>query len=707
MPPDLSNEQPHPPQEHRHQDQILAIPPGDEIGLATDPTSQQNPRKHEYTEEHRLEGTVKRTKYSDENELPTDESVILSMEDYRNLSKSLDAIDKGVTKKQQQLEAVVQDHETTKLELENVKSALSNATQAAAVEIQELKTMYEDLNSRYTLTDKDYELWTKDQCIKNQQKEHETTKLQFAELKDEAEYWSSCSRMKDEQLRAKDKTINDNLGKFEEVQRKMDDTMAKLKETEREHDSTEKQLHYYQNAMAKIKEKLESRERELGDVKAKLKNTEHEVGALRLFNDTNGAHNTELQTSAKKVKESLDKKRKNHRNTEARLLKEKADLELTCGKLREEFNTKEVEWNEQKDQMVLKLRELGGKNHRYTNKVPDDKIRELFGGLKFKIRQFIDNRLGQLPETVNQKLEPVWEEFTPNAREFLQSCVLHNLMIESYIWEWLRRTVFAPDSEVWAGELGKSFSQVFVMAQKKINGPIDDPELYAHSQYWKSSSSNFLARLTERNDNPKSCRPVAKAMVMNLAKICDTFDVDNATTDAMEIFKHARELDITLRTLQANFSLCWAPRKSGSDNHLTHRYGFKFIDSIMNECIRNPSNKAGAQAPTVDLIVAPALFKRGNNDGADYQIKTCCIKMEVVCNASNPLPQTNTSIDKRASVPQEEVRISDSSAQAIKKEEDTGEAANHAPPPPEKSIPPAKAGGPGGTKILKRKRKTD
>lgn len=213
------------------------------------------------------------------------------------------------------------------------------------------------------------------------------------------------------------------------------------------------------------------------------------------------------------------------------------------------------------------------------------------------------------------------------------------------------------------------------MKIEKINGPEDDPELYVDYQCWRSSSSSFLARLNNRGYNPESCRPDAKDMIMNLSKICDSFDVDKATADAVEIFNYARELDITLRTLKAEFSLDWTSGKSSSINHHPRRYGFTFTTKSMVDRFGFLKNEAGAKAPTVDFIVSPALFKRGNNDGAGYQTQTCCIKMDVVCNTSRFLSPNQPPIDTRA-VAQKGEDVGLLTKRDVK-EENTDEAAIH------------------------------
>lgn len=67
-------------------------------------------------------------------------------------------------------------------------------------------------------------------------------------------------------------------------------------------------------------------------------------------------------------------------------------------------------------------------------------------------------------------------------------------------------------------------------------------------------------------------------MVLSLAKVCGSFHIDSATTDAMDILNDARSLDITLRTLKASSTLVFYEKDSNSD---LKRSGFTVIDSSM------------------------------------------------------------------------------------------------------------------------------
>ncbi|KUI61656.1 hypothetical protein VP1G_08815 [Cytospora mali] len=589
-PPHHTEEDPQLIQEHH--DQIMApkAPRHDDMGPAMDSNPPSNRHKHEYTGEPKSEGTVKRIKLSSACETQTE--VAKKGQHLKELTSHIEAMDKN--------------HESIKLKTPIVK------------------------NEHAVCSERYNDPWNKNN-------------LQLAKIKDEVKVQTESLQWKEQQLREKTRDIEAERGECEDLKVDLKAVRVQLEETKRERDSANKWLHDYKNALATTQEKLNTIERELHDANSQLEEAKEEVDALRTVNDTNGAYNAKLQTSAKKAKDTLTKERREHKITEARLSKEKAKLEGQLKDLRQEFSTKKNEWNEQSTELVKKIRESKGRNHRYSNKVPDERVKEMVAELKFKISHFTEC-LGPPTNVADQELALVLTELMPDARIFLESGVLRDMLLQAYIWDWLRCTVFDPESKLWGGKLGRRFSQLYGRAQDELQGPKDD--LFADYQYWRSSSSNFLVRLSDRSYSSELCGPDAMDMVMKLSKIYGNIGIEKATTMAMEILNDARELDITLRTLKAKFS--WIFGNPQSDNQLKHRFGFNFQDSCMSESFRSPTNATGEQAHTVDLIVSPALFKEGNNDGADYETVRYCIKMEVVCNASRFLLQTKTLTNTQA-----------------------------------------------------------
>lgn len=90
-------------------------------------------------------------------------------------------------------------------------------------------------------------------------------------------------------------------------------------------------------------------------------------------------------------------------------------------------------------------------------------------------------------------------------------------------------------------------------------------------------------------------------------------------------------------------------------------------------------NAAIEPAAVVDLVISPALFKRGNNDGADYLSTDCCVKRRVLCNAAMFFPQSSPLVDMPAGASSPQENVGHPHAVQVVKEEDMSEDAGHRP----------------------------
>lgn len=172
-------------------------------------------------------------------------------------------------------------------------------------------------------------------------------------------------------------------------------------------------------------------------------------------------------------------------------------------------------------------------------------------------------------------------------------------------------------------------------------------DLYIDFQYLRSSSSSLISRLNCAEFRPKYFESDVKAMTSTLAKLCGLDGIDESMkADAMSIFKDARDFEIQLRMLKATYTLRMCKPVPISKKL---KYGFRFFDEEMEDRSPNRSGRSSEHAPLVDFIMYPGLYKRGNNSGANYEAKTCLVKMGVVCNATKLLPKLRTSTSAQSS----------------------------------------------------------
>lgn len=143
---------------------------------------------------------------------------------------------------------------------------------------------------------------------------------------------------------------------------------------------------------------------------------------------------------------------------------EKFDLEQHCADLKTELTTKANEYTGMIARLQLDLQASRPQSHRFNFKVPDEKVKQDFTNLASNIRQFVDKYTRPVLNATDQELKTVWPSCSNQLKEFVASRLLSCLLFEGYVWECLLARVFAPWSEVWAGEVGQSMEKALCIA---------------------------------------------------------------------------------------------------------------------------------------------------------------------------------------------------------------------------------------------------
>ncbi|KAL1876469.1 hypothetical protein Daus18300_002713 [Diaporthe australafricana] len=426
----------------------------------------------------------------------------------------------------------------------------------------------------------------------------------------------------------------------------------------------------YQNELALRDEKLTSKDRELDKERMDREKAEKAAEAACIINDWNGSRIVKFQKNETAAKNKL-KKTQNGRSSEQfpsknqieanrnmhaehdkkvfDLQAENYQLQKRLTDLRTSLKTQKNDYNVMVTDLQLENRELRGLNQRYNHKEPDKKIREDFVRLGSRIRRFVDKIARPVLNITDEELKSTWPSWSPELRKWLGHPLLCSLIFEAYVWECLLKRIFVPWSKVWAGETGHSFEGALRKAADEVAeaNPGFESELYIDCQYLRSSLSSLVERLGGGDFLPENFESSVKSMTSTLVKLCGLSEItEEMESDAMGIFKDARDLEIQLRMLKAKYSLVMEHPVLGGEQL---KHGFTFADKIMNDRYSSLKSKDLGQTLAVDFIISPCLYKRGNNNGADYKAVMCPVKMGVVCDAAKLFLDTSKSIDAQAS----------------------------------------------------------
>lgn len=140
--------------------------------------------------------------------------------------------------------------------------------------------------------------------------------------------------------------------------------------------------------------------------------------------------------------------------------------------LQAQFDSEQEEWNKCKGELLHQIRDLQGFSQRHNFKVPDEELIERWGTLKQNICQFVDRYTRPVSSLNGLALNSMWLAMSTQAQVLLASPISYVFAFEAYMWNWLCRVVFDDYSVVWAGDLGKSFSELSKKAYGEFPVPV-------------------------------------------------------------------------------------------------------------------------------------------------------------------------------------------------------------------------------------------
>lgn len=141
------------------------------------------------------------------------------------------------------------------------------------------------------------------------------------------------------------------------------------------------------------------------------------------------------------------------------------ELQQQYADLESRLTSREAELSEMIASLQLKLEDSHPQIQRYNFKVSDEKVKQDFSSLQFKIQQFVDKYARPVHNVTDQQLDVVWPNWSPELRSFLGSPLLCHLVFDGYVWEHLLRRIFTRWSKIWVGDLGRPLEKVLRIAE--------------------------------------------------------------------------------------------------------------------------------------------------------------------------------------------------------------------------------------------------
>ncbi|EOO04006.1 hypothetical protein UCRPA7_645 [Phaeoacremonium minimum UCRPA7] len=289
-----------------------------------------------------------------------------------------------------------------------------------------------------------------------------------------------------------------------------------------------------------------------------------------------------------------------------------------------ELVRKDQEFAAARVEFTREMREARDLSSHNTFKVPDNVILDGWKELTFKIHQFVDYHLFAYPiSDLSDDAIQSYRPLCPEPAMFLTNVLLAPLLFEAGIWSCLDKLVFGVTAEGWAGKLGRDYSQ----SCRNIREVIDaDSSALNDYHDWRSRYAQLLEKLSPVSK--KDLKMGAKKMADSILRFQPDADRLAAEHDLREILADATDLNMMLRKSKAEFIFTF--------DNIDRKDSINFNPSRMQ--LRNLfglTTRTSSSIPRgIDLVISPALEKRGTSDGDKYDLQTMLIKPEVVCNVS-------------------------------------------------------------------------
>ncbi|KAL8706629.1 MAG: hypothetical protein Q9225_007930 [Loekoesia sp. 1 TL-2023] len=321
----------------------------------------------------------------------------------------------------------------------------------------------------------------------------------------------------------------------------------------------------------------------------------------------------------------------------------------------EELNNKKL--RESMNKMILAME---SKDLFVGRQSTDDTVSSRFGQLLGQVKTwsvpFAENDralpLADLPDTTKTMLRRILPN-TPSSdlsRRSRPSPKVIRLLVRGLvslgITEMLFRTLPTPSqpeppaNDAW---VDKELAQAIHLVEMRFFGA--DPKAISLREFhdWRALSTNLASKQGVSNKSDKSSEAHIRNCMAQIFAAVVPFAPERRRAqlehDLFGILHQAVELSQMLRCQRA----CWSvrhvvppPSSSFDIPLLLNEFTMEDIDGDM----AGGDDLASTAKKTVSIVVSPALFKRGNTDGEQFDVETCVVKAEV--NARPPARQASS-----------------------------------------------------------------
>ncbi|KAK4034189.1 hypothetical protein C8A01DRAFT_18963 [Parachaetomium inaequale] len=255
--------------------------------------------------------------------------------------------------------------------------------------------------------------------------------------------------------------------------------------------------------------------------------------------------------------------------------------------------------------------------------VTDEYLRGQTARLRYEIWNFAFGYFDGLPSQQMSLKNPnagSFQHFISTVEDFDLYSNNFPALVEAFLWRFLVNNVF--DLFLWADTAAKPLVQLSTLlrpSESSLCIPTGYPDLQRRFQIWKASTTTFVLD-SSRPANESMKLPLVQALCNALGPFCRTERLI-LTKEVTDIIGMAIDLDREICKQVALVSWVFPVPGDLSDGRLIFDGKRMMIEREQSQ----PTH-----ATNVRLVVAPALVKRGNSNGEDFDLENVVVKMKVM-----------------------------------------------------------------------------
>ncbi|KAI0007068.1 hypothetical protein F4779DRAFT_643476 [Xylariaceae sp. FL0662B] len=326
----------------------------------------------------------------------------------------------------------------------------------------------------------------------------------------------------------------------------------------------------------------------------------------------------ETRATLAKTEEALTEKSQQCQEMQGKLAEAVAEKNQRCREIL-------LKWQEAENHL-LRLKRSQGAATDSADHINQDAVIKAWKSLKYRIDNLVKIKFRGMPLRVATRREPkeYFSHMVENQDDFLKNGNLKGYFLEAAIWRKVLDEILLVPASVFNKEAGRTILCVQQQALGALpqfdTNPVEALENY---HLWRTHTGQALYKIYGNSWKNEEARKKWVEVARQLAEFFCRYSsqpAENELTEDFEgIIRMAANLAALLARSRAHYVLCMAEHTDSQN-----MYGFNYDETWMKV------ERDGSEYEEVELVISPAVFKYGDENGEYYDRREVLVKARVI-----------------------------------------------------------------------------